>query len=92
MAVLAGEVVAGETHGRIGRVLADIARRVDDQLPAVADQVVLGAFAQLGKVDCLPIGGGAPEDIAGAKPSRRCDQNRHCDDQSFSHLPPSDPI
>jgi hypothetical protein len=30
MAVLAGEVVASVAHGGIGRVLADMARRIDD--------------------------------------------------------------
>jgi hypothetical protein len=35
MAVLAGQVVAGIAHGRVDCALADIARRVDDQLAAV---------------------------------------------------------
>ena len=68
MAVLAGKVVAGIAHGRIGRVLADIAGRVDDQILAVTDKIVLRARAELGDIGNggIPIGWRPPQHIADA--------------------------
>ena len=85
MAILAGEVVAGVAHGRIGRVLADMARGVDDQLPAVANEVVLGAFTQLGDVDRVPIGWDTPQDIAGAETGSTCGHEQGSDKETFQH-------
>ncbi len=68
MAILASEVVSGIAHGRVGRALADIAGRVDDQVLAVADEVVLGPGSELGDVrdGGIPIDGRPPQHIADA--------------------------
>src|ERR1700674_2737249 len=79
MAALAGKIVAGEAERGIGGALADVARGVDDQVPAVADEIVIGALPELGDVGRVPIGYLAPAHTARAKTSTS--RNGEHDDQ-----------
>ena len=64
----AGEIVAGVALGRVGRALADVARRLGDELPAVADEIALRAGRQLGEiVPRVPVRRPSPQDVAGAR-------------------------
>src|SRR5262249_33601409 len=68
MTILAGEVVACIAHGGIGRAFADMARRVDDQVAAIANEVVLGALPKPGDIDRVPVGLLAPKQVADTEP------------------------
>ena len=70
MTIHASEVVAGIAVLRIGRVLADMRCRIDDQGMALENEIVNWTRREVGDVARIPIGRPAPDDIAGAKP--RC--------------------
>jgi hypothetical protein len=55
MTVLAGEIIAGIAHGGVGGVLADMAGGIDDQILAVADEIVLRPRSKLGDIGGVPI-------------------------------------
>lgn len=73
---LTGEIVAAETHGGIGRALADMLRRVHDQRVSIADEIVLSAGTEAVHVGRIPIGRPAPDQIADAQPCHSRDNLR----------------
>src|SRR6478672_678050 len=86
MAVDAGQVVAGVAFLRISRVLADLLRRIDDEVVSVANDIVLGVRRQLRDVALIPIGGPAPNEVPDAKTHcRRHDERNACDQVTRLH-------
>ena len=67
MAVHASEVIAGVAVPRIGRTLADMGCRIDDQGMALENDIVGWARREVGDVARIPIGRPAPYDIASAE-------------------------
>jgi hypothetical protein len=70
VAALAGEIIAGKTHGGIVSVLPDMFRGVDDQILAVADEIVFRTGAEPVDIGCIPIGRSPPNEISGSKACR----------------------
>src|SRR6187549_246569 len=66
-----GGIVAGIAHGGIGRALADMLRRIDDEVAPVPDELCLGPLPQPGDIDGVPVWLLAPEQIADPEPGAR---------------------
>ena len=86
VAVLAGEIVAGIAHGGIDGILAEMLGRVDDQVPAIADKIVLRAWPELGDVDGVPIFVDAPEIIAGCNAAGGSNGEQDDDQKPLQHV------
>ena len=86
MAVLAGEIVAGIAHGGIDGILAEMLGRVDDQVPAISDKIVLRAWPELGDVDGVPILVDAPEIIAGCNAAGGGNGEQDNDQKPLQHV------
>src|SRR5262249_32374558 len=92
----AGEIVAGITQSRIGGVLADMARRIDDQIPAITDEIVVSSRAERVDLGGVPVDGRLPQEVGrivaygpsgrGAKQKSE-DQSQACPPLSHHHPP-----
>ena len=83
MAVHACQIVSGIAVLWIGRALADMRRRIDDQRMAFADEIVGRAGREVGDIARIPIGRPAPYDVSGAK--SRCQGGNAARSQPSSH-------
>src|SRR5437667_6938038 len=86
MAVGAGEIVAGITLGGVDGALADVARRLDDELPTVADEIRLRSGRQTPHImAAVPVRVLAPDRVADADADDCGDEGRGAEPDDRLH-------